>query len=244
MLKLIDANNYLRRALEGDPTGLAPRSLFMEAFNSKENQIWVWDAPDGNARRREIYPEYKRNRTPPKDDIRQTMDLVKEVMGYTRALQITVPGYEADDVIATIAKSEGGHIVSNDSDYTQLLQYPNVTTTARPIEGVAPEYVRLYKTLVGDTADNIPGLRGFGPKKFESLFHRAWNDYFSGGPYVPELLDDHPYDEMIFKNDDVLRAFWQITGFFDVPVPLIQQYLQPGVPDFARGDARLKEFLN
>lgn len=237
MLRLIDGNNYLRRTLDSDLTGLVPRNIFA---NAKATDLWVWDAPDGNARRRSIYPEYKMGRPKTPDDIRATVQFVKDLLVHTSAMQITVPGYEADDVIATFAKSmKDVHIVSNDSDYLAL----GVPCDAKSIPGVEPKYVRLYKTLVGDTADNIPGIKGFGAKKFQDCSMHLWDDYFRG--MIPWVATGEfcRADQMIEENIETVRTFYQVVGFFDVPLDLIQQHLSVGVPNFEKGDAMLRSYL-
>jgi len=235
MLRLIDGQNFMRRRLDSDLTGLVPRNIFS---NAKDTDLWVWDAPDGNARRRSIYPEYKMGRPKTPDDIRATVQFVKELLVHTSAMQVTVPGYEADDVIATFAKSVSEcHIVSNDSDYLAL----GVPCDAKPIPGVEPKYVRLYKTLVGDSADNIPGLKGFGPKSFEKIDKEYVQRIFTHGAYY--MLDDDPARQKILDNFFELHRYWQITGFFDVPLDQIQQHLSVGVPNFDKGDAMLRSYL-
>jgi len=75
---------------------------------------------------------------------------------------IRVKGWEADDVIATLVRSEPNEqfiIESTDVDFMQL---PNVRIAREKPAPVEPQYMRLYKTLVGDPSDNIGGLKGFG----------------------------------------------------------------------------------
>jgi DNA polymerase-1 len=134
--------------------------------------------------RAERYPEYKAGRSATPDEFRGQIDITKEVLN---ALGITVlaePGYEADDIIATLATQadEAGYrvlVVTGDRDSLQLVN-PNVTVLY-PIKGVStltrftpdavqekygltPEQYPDFAALRGDPSDNLPGIPGVGEK--------------------------------------------------------------------------------
>ncbi|MCB1263786.1 MAG: DNA polymerase I, partial [Mycobacterium sp.] len=134
--------------------------------------------------RADRFPEYKANRSSTPDEFRGQIDITKEVLG---ALGITVlaePGYEADDIIATLATqadAEGYRVlvVTGDRDSLQLVN-PNVTVLY-PIKGVSsltrftpeavvqkygltPEQYPDFAALRGDPSDNLPGIPGVGEK--------------------------------------------------------------------------------
>ena len=145
----------------------------------------VFDA--GNSHREKVYPAYKATREKMPDELRASLPRVRElVAGFNDAL-VELDGYEADDVIGTLAikaRDAGleAVIVSGDKDLYQLvgpgIHLLNPGRGGRT--GVAPEWVDEgnahkkfgipatkvvdYLALIGDSSDNIPGARGVGPK--------------------------------------------------------------------------------
>ena len=139
----------------------------------------IMDAP-GKTFRHEMYAEYKANRPPIDPDLREQIEPAKEFITAFGWPLICQSGVEADDVIATLteqAKKEGMKVViaSGDKDLTQLVG-DDVTmfdgmrdklydrAAVQKKFGVAPEHMRDYLALVGDTSDNIPGVKNVGPK--------------------------------------------------------------------------------
>jgi DNA polymerase-1 len=134
--------------------------------------------------RHESYVEYKANRRETPDDFRSQISLIFEVLDALRIPRLSVAGFEADDLIATLATQAVGQemdvlIVSGDRDAFQLVGehctvlYPRkgVSDLARmtpaAVEekyGVPPERHRELAALVGETSDNLPGVPGVGPK--------------------------------------------------------------------------------
>lgn len=174
MIRIYDGNNYYRRILETNTNGKAPREVLVDTINCPDVQIWVWDGEHGNARRRELYPDYKANRKAVRTDIYAGFDTVQTVLRHTRAFQITVPGYEGDDVVATLAAkyADAGNevgIYSTDFDFAQLAgEYQGrVFCGARLKDHVPSSMVRHYKSWVGDPSDNIRGVPGFGDVTWE-----------------------------------------------------------------------------
>jgi len=135
--------------------------------------------------RNELYPAYKANRGEPPEELVPQFDLCRELtarMGFATAM---TPGFEADDLIASFTSRllEQGHevvIVSGDKDLAQLLE-PGVRiynlakdewwdADGMPDRmGVKACQVVDYLALAGDAADNIPGVRGVGPKAATAL---------------------------------------------------------------------------
>jgi len=138
--------------------------------------------------RKELYPEYKANRPPPPEDLVPQFELVDRAVEGFRIPAVRLPGYEADDVIATLAvrgQAAGMEVtvVSSDKDLMQLVG-PGVTLldTMRdrvmgPGEvaakfGVSPERLGDLLALVGDKVDNVPGVPGVGPKTAAKLLNQ------------------------------------------------------------------------
>jgi len=146
------------------------------------------DAP-GKTFRDELYAEYKGTRNETPDDLIVQIPRVKEMIGLFGIPMIGVPGLEADDVIATIVErilnspeyaDVHVRIVSKDKDLEQLLcdrvsLYDVHTDSLLDVaglfeaKGIHPHQVIDYLSLVGDTADNVPGVAGIGPKTAAQL---------------------------------------------------------------------------
>ncbi len=135
-----------------------------------------------------IYDQYKAHRSEMPDDLRPQIPMILEVIeGYAIPI-IHAPGWEADDVIATLAKqaAEDGmevRIVSNDKDLRQLLgprvQLYNIRKRQFQDEGflreqwgIRPDQVIDFQSLVGDAVDNVPGVPLVGPKKASALLEK------------------------------------------------------------------------
>lgn len=150
----------------------------------------VFDPPGGSFRHRE-YPEYKAQREETPEGIRIAVPLIKEMLAAFRILVIEVPDFEADDTIGTLAKQAEQKgmtvmMVTPDKDFGQLVtehikMYRPKTGGGGGYEiwGVEevcqkfglsdPSQMIDYLGLVGDSADNIPGCKGIGPKTAEKL---------------------------------------------------------------------------
>jgi DNA polymerase I len=147
----------------------------------------VWDSGKP-AFRMEIFPEYKANRTSMPEELRAQLDHLDEILEAMNIPAIRAEGFEADDTLATLSRRipDGIElfIVTGDQDAMQLVDGGvKVLRTTRGVSetkaygreeviedyGVTPEQIPDYKALVGDPSDNIPGVRGIGPKGAASL---------------------------------------------------------------------------
>ncbi len=150
--------------------------------------VMAMDTPAEAGVRREIYPEYKANREPPPEDLAPQIDRILQIVGSQGIPIISLPGFEADDVMATLSRRLAGPdlevcLVSKDKDLDQLLSAhvclfdpgkgefigPN---ELRERKGYGPEHAVEVQTLSGDSTDNIPGVKGVGPKKAADLIAR------------------------------------------------------------------------
>ncbi len=153
-----------------------------------ENFIVVIDASgDTETFRSQLYPEYKAHRDPPPEDFGGQVRRCLEALDILGIPVIGVEGVEADDVIATLARgirrihpSDRVRILSRDKDLGQLIDAHTTlydTQAGREIgleelfesKGVRPEQVIDFLTLMGDSADNVPGVPGVGPKTAAQL---------------------------------------------------------------------------
>lgn len=225
-INIFDANSHVRRFIEVDRTGLPLRTLAMEVNMSPAVSVYVWDGAGGNQRRRDIFPPYKANRTPPAEDIFATMNLFKQVLRHTKAIQITVPKYEADDVIAYLVAAYQAQaditIHSTDRDLYALCALPNVRHSAVPVEKVPPHLIRLFKATKGDPSDNIPGIKGFGDKAWETCDKDemlGWYLLGAGQLSSPDVTAERfriskASAAWLCDNTKLALDMWKIIGFF------------------------------
>ena len=191
-LLLVDGSSYLYRAFHAlapltSPQGEPTNALFgvlnmlrrLKQETPHDYAAVIFDAKGKNFRHA-LYPEYKATRPPMPDDLRLQVEWVHELTALSGWHVLSVPNVEADDVIATLARQAEKQqwqviISSGDKDLTQLVneQITMVDTMqhkaydiAGVIEkfGVTPQQIVDYLTLVGDTADHIPGVMKCGPK--------------------------------------------------------------------------------
>lgn len=249
MINIIDGHNFVWRMLSKDPNGTAPRSIY---YNARPSDIFVWDGPHSIDRRRAIYPGYKVGRPRMTESIQATTDFVGELLLYSPATQILVPGYEADDVIAKVVRETPSqvrvNIVSSDQDFLQLTDRPNVTVECSRKTKVNAKYIPLYKTLVGDASDKIPGLPGFGEVSFDLLEHEEWDGFFDHTTFSEARLDRFTglsgrHKSGIRTNFDLLLSYHKVVKFLAVPNSEINKNTIKGVPRPDIAEAKLKEFI-
>lgn len=246
---IYDGMNVIRRGLIDDPTGRFQRTTMINAFLPGPH-LWVWDGVGGNDRRRALYPEYKLRRNPQPDEVWQTINLMKEVLGSTPAIQVKVDTYEADDVIATLTKHWGYdvYIHSSDADFSQL----GVRGDFKP--KVETQDVRLYKTCVGDPSDNIKGIPGFGKTRWmetdREKLRTIVNQIITNIPLDSEMVKEtFPRARAISNwllsvdNHSVVKKYWEIIGFFEVPMGDINSNMRVGIPDRPAANALLDQYM-
>jgi len=191
-LILVDGSSYLYRAYhampklsnaEGEPTGTIYGVInmlrkLMKDYPS-ECMVVVFDAK-GKTFRDDLYPQYKANRPPMPDDLRQQVEPILEIVRDMGLPLLQVAGVEADDVIGTLAceaavRNQKVVISTGDKDMAQLVDkhislINTMTDTSMDEEGVfskfgvRPDQIIDYLTLIGDTSDNVPGVPKVGPK--------------------------------------------------------------------------------
>ena len=251
MINIYDGNNVLMRAMTTQHVpGQVKLSIRQRIANTKGSDIYVWDGFDHNARRAALYPPYKAQRTPQAEDIFSQIKLFKELLTMTDAVQITCDGWESDDVIATLA-AQGRRMAihTNDLDYAQLRRFSNVTLVGVKAWDYDPKWLPLYKALVGDPADNIQGIPGFGQKAWEAILPYL-EDMSSaivlGSPHAFEHLPLRPQIKNWLasaENLDTLKAMYAITHFITVPGDEIAAGMTVGKSDPVAIDALLKRYF-
>ncbi len=175
-------------------------SMFKKLFAQKRPKFGavVFDAP-GKTFREQKYEHYKAQRPPMAPELAQQLQDINDVVKANRFPILRVSGYEADDVIGTLAmqaKKAGAEvvIVSSDKDFAQLLgDGVRMHDTIKDVHydrelvkkkwGVWPEQMIDYLALMGDSVDNIPGVAGIGQKGAQQLLEEFGS--------LQKLLDVH-----------------------------------------------------
>ncbi|MCD6138167.1 MAG: DNA polymerase I [Deltaproteobacteria bacterium] len=194
---LVDASNYIHRAYhavrhlstsKGLPTnatfGFANMLLKLLSDRDPEYMAITFDAK-GPTFRHKVYAAYKANRPPMPDDLITQISYIKQIVKAMNIPSFELAGYEADDIIGTIAsvaETEGYRIVivTGDKDFKQLLT--PATCILDPVKdciidykgfkedsGLEPHQWVDVMALAGDVSDNIPGVPGIGEKTAISL---------------------------------------------------------------------------
>lgn len=247
-LHIYDGMNWFRDSIE--IKNLSMKTLYYQLLNSKDTNIIVWEGKGGNNRRRKLYPEYKKNRVRPFEDIFRSIDLFRQILAYAPVYQIAYDTYEGDDVIATLAKqyvSSGPVAVhSTDKDFRQLAPL-GVVVDSNPIKECDDQFVRLYKTLVGDPSDNIKGIQGFGPVAFTRLDCKYVLPFFEREQFtefLPELaFMEHKHFLNLQRDRPTISVYWKITGFFDIPMNELASRLQLGTHSQGHAEDLMKRYL-
>jgi DNA polymerase-1 len=215
MFYVIDASIYVFRAWysipedmqdgDGNPVNaLYGFTRFLGDFleHSRPDHVAVaFDNSLATCFRNEIYPDYKANREPAPDELKQQFDRCRQVAHALGLPDFSEPRFEADDIIGTLVMSmrEQGMrstILTRDKDMSQLLDAGDVLwdyagnrriayKDVRESYGARAEQMVDFLALAGDSVDNIPGVRGVGPKTATALL-----DYFDSLDDIYARLDE------------------------------------------------------
>jgi DNA polymerase-1 len=202
-LTLIDGSSYIFRAYHAIPHLSTSRGVPTNAVygftlmllkalrEDNPTHVAIAFEKEGRSFRQAIDPQYKANRPDAPSDLVPQFALIREVVEALNVPVVEVPGYEADDVIATLTRDavEKGFrvlVITGDKDFMQLVGehvelYDSMAdrrTGAAEVEerlGVKPEQVIDYMSLIGDPIDNIPGVPKVGPKTAAQLIQKFGN---------------------------------------------------------------------
>ncbi len=203
-LLIIDGHSYAYRAFHAirelrSPSGQPTNAIYgfikmvakLRANVVPTHWIVVWDG-GLSAERIAALPAYKAQRPEMPEDMKPQLDEITEYLNAAHVASFCRPGIEADDVIACIARRAEkmnwtAIIASSDKDFMQLvservgLLNPHDKTEAvwtdeqvRAKTGVEPLQIVDWLSLTGDSVDNIPGVRGVGPKTAADLLETVW----------------------------------------------------------------------
>ncbi len=217
--------------------------------------------------RHEAYKEYKATREKMPDELREQLPALREVIAALNIPLLECPGWEADDIMATLAQHAGENgvdtcLVTGDKDLMQLVsdsvKIYNLHRSADDTElmdaqavlnkmGVRPDQIRDYLALVGDSSDNIPGVPKIGAKTAAGLLHEYENipgiyahiDEISKKAVKASLLENRELADLSQKL---------VTLDFTVPVEKDLAKFQPAEPHIEQlitlfSELELKSFV-
>ncbi len=272
-LFLIDGNSLVYRAFfalpetiatsRGEPTnaifGFASMLVKLLTEYGVQPTVVAWDA--GMSGREKDYSEYKAGRRKRPDLLREQwpqMEPLVDAFGYTN---VKLEGYEADDVIATLAGrcAAAGHdvvVVTGDRDLFQIIE-PGVSVmaTGRGITdtklydreavedryGIPPELIPDFVGLKGDTSDNIPGVPGIGDKTAAQLLQR-FGDLETVLASVDEISGAKRKENLTEHADDARVSKKLATAIRDLEVDIDLDAVVARGPDRSRLRETFREF--
>jgi len=228
------------------------------AMHRPEYLGWVHDS--GLSFRHERYPQYKATREKLTDELQHDFDTgmerISQLLEAYRIPILSLKGYEADDVIGTLAQqgvAAGMNvvIVSGDKDFQQLVK-PGIwllnpgrggpasveehwVSTENGAErlGVPPAFVTDYLALVGDSSDNVPGVKGIGNKGACELVHE-YGDLESILTAAPLLTKKRPREALLAQADMARLSKELVTIREDLPMSLVLDDMRVREADTAR----------
>ncbi len=256
-LVVIDAANFIYRAFfaipplrdaEGFPTNAVLGFATMLRKVLREEQpdaVAVAMDPRGGSFRKEVYADYKANRDAQPEDLSVQIPVTKALIDAHGIPQIEAPGFEADDVIATLVEQAPDDwevvIVSTDKDLMQLVGDRVVLLDTMkdrrigPAEvearfGVPPEKLLDVRSLVGDPSDNIPGVKGIGEKGAAKLIGE-WGDLDTLLANAEKVKGKKAREGLQEQADQALLSRELATLRTDVPLPMPPEQLPTPAAD-------------
>jgi DNA polymerase-1 len=219
---------------------------------------WVHDS--GLSFRHERYPAYKATREKLTDELQSDFDTgmerICQLLEAYRIPILSLKGYEADDVIGTLAQQAAAAdlnvvIVSGDKDFQQLVQprvwllnpgrggpasveeqWVSVENGSERL-GVPPAHVTDYLALVGDSSDNVPGVKGIGDKTARELVN-DYGDIEAILAAAPTLTKKRPREALQEQADLARLSKELVTIRHDLPLTLALDEMRVREPDTAR----------
>lgn len=253
-LALIDGSGFIFRAFHALPSLNTSKGIQTNAVygftrmvmslidNLNVEYIAVTFDASRKTFRNEIYNEYKANRPPAPDELIHQFALIREAVEALNIACLEQEGFEADDIIATyadLAEKSGFEviIISSDKDLMQLIKSPNIymydpvkkkyIKEAEVITkfGLPPEKLIYAQSLIGDTSDNVPGVRGLGPKTAAKLIEKYQT---LAGIYnnIDDITKKGIKEKLIVNKNSAFISLELVTLKKDLPITVPLENLQ------------------
>ena len=246
-LIVVDVSNFIFRAFfairplhspQGTPVNAlygVTNMLLKLLGQYRSTHLFLAHDSEGDSFRNKIYPQYKANRSAPPEELVPQFALVSDLIKKMEIAHLAFPQYEADDIIGSVCTQWRDHfdeilIVSGDKDLMQLVdeKVKMLDTMKNKIYddkavfekmGVWPKQIVDYLAMVGDSSDNVPGMRGIGAKGAAKLLleHQsldqciAAKEAFTGKKLVTAFKD---------YLDDALLSKKLVTIATDIKIPI------------------------
>ena len=255
---LVDGSGYIFRAFYGLPPMTNPAGVPVNAVFGFSKMLAKLLSDAGTSRfavifdtarvsfRNDIYPEYKANRSDPPEELVPQFSLIRDATRAFNVPCIELPGFEADDLIATFARMarDEGHkvvVVSSDKDLMQLVgDDVSMLDPAKNLRigreevierfGVGPESVIDVQALAGDSTDNVPGVPGIGVKTAAELI-RTYGDLDTLLERAEEIKQPKRRENLIGNADMARLSRDLVTLRIDAPVEQTVDDLIASPPD-------------
>jgi DNA polymerase I len=242
---LVDVSNMFFRAFyaiprltnsKGMPTnalyGFVGMIIKLLRDNKPDYMAFCLDQKDGSFRD-ELYTEYKANRVELPEDMEPQFPYMRQILDVLGLPILEMTRFEADDVIGTLAKQAASRgieavIVSGDKDFAQLVdEHISLYDTMKNIRygragviekwGIPPEQMIDYLSIVGDTSDNIPGIKGVGPKGAVKLLteFKTLEDIYKG---IDSIKSESLKSKIVESKEQAYLAKKLVTIVTDVPL--------------------------
>ena len=234
---------------------------FLQRLMAKHQPDYIgWVHDSGRSFRHDVYPAYKATREKLTEELQADFDSglerIRELLDAFQVPVLAVDGFEADDVIGTLAArgvEQGLNvvIVSGDKDFQQLVR-PGVwllnpgrggpasvdeqwvgEANASDRLGVPPGLVTDYLALVGDASDNVPGVRGIGEKTAKELVD-TYGDLDAILAHAAQVTKKRPREALLASEEQARLSKDLVTIRDNVPIALELPRLERAAPDVAR----------
>ncbi|MGZ3772411.1 MAG: DNA polymerase I [Pseudobdellovibrionaceae bacterium] len=245
-LYLVDVSSLIFRAFYAirpltSPSGVPVNavygflSMMIKLFREEKPEYlcFCYDRKERSFRK-ELYENYKAHRTEMPEELAQQIPYIKKLAEYLGVPAFEIPGYEADDIIGALTKWGRHHnmevfIVSGDKDFGQLIgNHVWLYDTMKDIRydaqgvfdkwGVRPDQFIDYLSIVGDTSDNIPGVKGIGEKGAIKLLEqfKSLEDIYEN---IDKVESKSIREKLIASKDNAIMSKKLVTIATDLAVP-------------------------
>lgn len=209
-------------------------SMIIKLIKDKKPEylVFCYDRKEPSFRK-DLYAEYKANRTEMPDDMQVQMPYLKQVASLFGIADMELPSYEADDLIGTVAnlaqkENFEVYIVSGDKDFCQLVNknvflydtMKEITYDEELVKnkhGVYPAQFIDYLAITGDTSDNIPGVAGIGPKGAQKLIEQfgTLEEIYA---HIDKVSSSSIKEKLVNSKKQALLSKKLVTIVCDAPV--------------------------